>query len=67
MLYVTYSDNSTQAFWIKQGEIPNPSDVVSIQADGDELNLILSMSYPNHGKCVQHYYGDTAKQICMNW
>jgi hypothetical protein len=42
-------------------------NVSEIQADGDELDIIHSWGYPNHGKRVQRYIGETAQQILLNW
>lgn len=42
-------------------------NVVSVQADGHELDQIVAWGFPNTGARVQRYYGDQAKFIVGNW
>lgn len=43
----------------------NPSQVSEVQADGDELELILSVftNLPHTNARIQSWFGDSAKQI----
>lgn len=69
MIFIAYKNGEVGFLHI--GDYPPDKEeilrVSEIQADCDELDVITSWGYPNHGKRVQRYIGETAQQILLNW
>ena len=73
MLYINFQDGSSTGIHVGQinDNMRNSvSNIISIQADGDELNHI-HQNFSNipfrKDKRVVKFYGETAKFIMGNW
>ena len=69
-MYVEFKNGSESVYHVgSQKKIPSPREVVSIQADGDELEKIqLTMTLSRiSSKRVVTWVGDDAQFIAANW
>lgn len=76
MIYVTLNTGRRISGYIGDSHLSSslrtlaPSEVVEIQADGDELNracTILNLNIRGRRELVLHFFGATAQEIAMKW